>query len=296
MQLENHMKFTLQNQQVKLQVKSQGAELCSLKRQDSDVEYLWQADPQFWPRHAPVLFPIVGKLPQSRYASEGKTFEMGQHGFARDMEFELVQHTPDRLIFALDYSEETLQRYPYRFRLQISYSLQHDVLSIIYKVKNTDAEAIYFSIGAHPAFNCPLFADEAFTDYFLCFEKPETQHRHLLEDGLFSGETEPVLNQDAELPLTHALFQEKDAVVFKHLESGRVSLRSRNHGHGVEMQFGGFPYFGIWSKGKAPFVCLEPWFGLAGKAGEQVPLQEKEGILRLLPKQKFTCCHSIRVF
>ncbi|PSR52194.1 hypothetical protein AHMF7605_00990 [Adhaeribacter arboris] len=287
---------TLQNGTFQIGVQEQGAELCSFKNNQNNLEYIWQADPAIWARHAPVLFPTVGKLKDNRYTYQGNAYTLPQHGFARDYSFALESKTENSLTFLLQQSEATLTNYPFSFRLYISYRLQENALTIAYCVENPGDSILFFSLGAHPGFTCPLFPDEKFSDYYLQFEHPEALERYLLEQGLQNGQTEAVLlENDSQLPLNYELF-EKDAIVLKNLRSEKISLRSRHHEHGLDFVFKGFPYFGIWTKEKnAPFICLEPWHGIADSINSSGDLTEKEGIISLPPSKNFTCEYSIVV-
>lgn len=281
--------------QYRIAVNPLGAELCSFLDTKTMVEYIWQADPQVWPRHAPVLFPIVGKLPENTYTYKGKTYHLSQHGFARDLRFTVVEETDNSLSFELQDSPGTHGQYPFPFLLQISYLLQANKLTVDYQVSNPGEEEMYFSIGMHPGFNCPLHAAERFTDYFLEFEQPETLVRHLLVKGLLNGETETVLENKNVLPLRDDLFA-KDALVLKSFKSQYLTLKSNAHPNQVKIGFSGFPYLGIWSKPVgASFVCIEPWHGIAGTIGASADLAEKEGIIRLEPEADFACSYTIEV-
>ncbi len=288
----------LQNGQYKIGVQEEGAELCSFLDKKEQLEYIWQANPRIWPRHAPVLFPIVGKVPEGKYTFGDKIYNLPQHGFARDQKFTLIERTDTTLAFELTDSPVTKAIYPFAFRLVLKYILEGNSLVINYTVQNPSAEEnLYFSIGGHPGFNCPLFpATESFTDYYLEFDKPETQNRYLLSNGLQNGETEPVLQNQDILPLKYDLF-EKDAVVLKGLASEKISLKTAKHAHGLDFEFKDFPYFGIWTKEPgAPFICLEPWHGIAGSINNGNNLAEKEGVILLEPKKDFTCAYAIKVY
>ncbi|QMU29446.1 aldose 1-epimerase family protein [Adhaeribacter radiodurans] len=288
---------TLQNNTYQISVQEHGAELCSFKNTQTNLEYIWQADPAIWARHAPVLFPMVGKLKNNQYTYQGKSYTLPQHGFARDQSFTLESKTENSLTFRLNQSEVTLANYPFDFGLFISYRLAENALTISYRVENPRKDSLYFSLGAHPGFNCPLLPDEKFSDYYLKFEQPETLERYLLNNGLQNGQTEPVpLENDNQLPLTYKLFTEKDAIVLKNLRSEKISLRSKNHDHGLDFTFKGYPYLGIWTKGQdAPFICLEPWHGIADSINSSGELTEKEGIITLPPNEVFTCEYIIAV-
>ncbi|MGV3538746.1 MAG: aldose 1-epimerase family protein [Rufibacter sp.] len=287
----------LENDYLRIGVKSHGAELCSMVKREGNREYLWQADGEYWNRHAPILFPIVGRLPKGEYLHQGKTYTLPPHGFARDMPFTLVEKSADQLVYELQASDETLKVYPFRFVLRVLYTLQDQTLEVKWQVHHAGAGEMLFSIGAHPAFNVPMLNGGSFEDYYLEFSQPETLSRYLLEEstGLLSGETEPVLDNMALLPLRYDYF-EKDALVFKNFKSDRVTLKCDHHPHYVQMNFAGFPFLGIWTKRRgAPFLCLEPWYGIAGSAGEPVELSEKEGMNSIGSGETFEAAYSMTV-
>ncbi|WP_181304480.1 aldose 1-epimerase family protein [Rufibacter sp. XAAS-G3-1] len=292
------MKATyLENEYVRVGVKSTGAELCSFLKKEGNREYIWQADGTFWNRHAPVLFPIVGRLPQDQYLHQGQTYSLPQHGFARDKEFALVEEQENRLVFELKATEETKKNYPFDFALRLVYTLRGQTLEVTWQVQHLGEGEMLFSIGAHPAFNVPMLPGGAFEDYYLEFSQPETLSRYLLEDGtgLQNGQTEPVLDNMAILPLRYEHY-EKDAIVFKSFRSDRVTLKSDQHPHFVQVQFANFPYLGIWTKRVgAPFLCIEPWYGVAGSAGEPIELRDKEGMQSLGPGETFEAAYSITI-
>jgi len=295
------MQHTLSNDHCRVAINTKGAELTSFVRTDPqqnlpELEYIWQADPAVWSRHAPVLFPIVGKLPQDTYLYQGQEYKLPQHGFARDREFVLAHQTDTELTFELRADEESRKVYPFDFVLRITYQLRNLALTVRWDVLNPAADQeLLFSIGAHPAFRCPLLPDETFEDYLFRFDQPVTFERYLLQNGLLSGETAPVLHQQAELPLTYDLFAD-DALVLKHFDFNQLSLRSRRSDRAVRVQFDGFPYLGLWTKGPgAEFVCIEPWQGIAGSVGAPVELADKEGILTLAPGQSFTASYTMEI-
>ncbi|MDB5261142.1 MAG: aldose 1-epimerase family protein [Adhaeribacter sp.] len=289
------MMHYLENENSSVAIKTSGAELSSFLNKQENLEYIWQADPQVWPRHAPVLFPVVGKLPAGKYNYGGKTYELPQHGFARDLDFKLISQENNQLIFELIDSEKTQAVYPFAFRLLIIYRLAENALEITYTVENPAAGDLYFSIGAHPAFRVPLFPGESFTDYYLEFEKPETQNHHLLEQGLLNGKSEPLLKNQTRLPLSYDLFMQ-DALVFKKVASEKIQIKTPRHQHGISFEFKGFPFFGIWTKEpEAAFICLEPWHGIASTVGDTGELALKEGIINLPPGEQFSCSYIIRI-
>lgn len=291
------MEHFLENDQLRIRVKEEGAELSSLQHKGNNLEYLWQANPAVWARHAPVLFPIVGRLKDNTYQYEGKSYTMGQHGFARDLRWQLEASTADQLVFLLRETAESLQQYPFSFELRTIYHLEKNTLSVTCEVKNTNEGDMPFSIGTHPGFRCPLQEGEAYEDYYLEFEKKESLDRQLLTDGLRNGKTSHVpLQNGRELALDTSLF-EADAIVLEGVESTWLELRSRNHGHGLRFTMEGFPYLGIWTKpGNKEFICLEPWHGVASPVAGPNDIREKEGI-RILPAgESFSCQFRITLF
>ncbi len=287
------MLYFLENDNYKVGIESRGAELQHFIKKDEELELIWQADPQVWASHAPTLFPIVGELPNGSYTYEDETYHMKRHGFARHKEFKLVDEHHDKLVFELTHDDETLEQYPFKFTLLVAYKLEWNKLSVTYLVRSDDDHALYFSVGGHPGFNVPLYPNEKYTDYYLAFDEEETLSRYLLSpDGLQNGDTERVLQQERVLPLNHSYF-EKDALVFKNLNSCKVTLASHTNPRAIEFDFDGFPYLGIWAKPEGNFVCIEPWCGIAGRVGETGELREKEGIQELAPKQSFERTFSI---
>ncbi|WP_400193576.1 aldose 1-epimerase family protein [Hymenobacter sp. B81] len=295
----NQPTYILENDRCRVTVNQHGAELSSLVRTDlNGLEYLWQADARVWGRHAPVLFPIVGRLPNDRYQHAGQTYQLPQHGFARDRAFALQQQTADSLTLRLRDDAASRGHYPFAFELDIEYRLAGTGLHVGWRVHNPAPDAeLLFSIGAHPGFRCPLLPDERFEDYVFRFDHPVQLERYLLAGGLLTGATEPVptAEQGRELPLSYELFSQ-DALVFKHYDFSHLTLASRRSGRGVRVEFDGFPYLGLWTKGPgAPFVCIEPWQGIAGSVSGPAELRDKEGILTLAPGATFTSSYHIEL-
>ena len=264
-----------------------------MKNNVSGLEYIWQAGRE-WPKHSPVLFPIVGTLKNGTYIYEGNLYKMDRHGFARNKVFNVLQSDLSIAELELKWSDETLLIYPFQFRLKIRYSLSHEGLMVSYVTVNEGENDMLFSIGAHPAFKVPLNEDETYEDYFLKFNRKENAQRWTIKDGLILN---PVnfLNDQDELMLTHKLFY-NDALVFKGLKSDSISIKSRKSAVGLDFFFQGYPYFGIWSARNADFVCLEPWHGIAGSAEGSQLLSDKEGILKLEAGKQFVCSFNIKIY
>lgn len=289
---------TLTSATARVEIAAHGAELTSFVDLASGREYLWPADPAQWARHAPLLFPIVGRLPDDTYLHNGQRYKLPQHGFARDQEFALIEQDATSLTFQLMASEASRAIFPFEFELRVRYELRGRVLTVGWHVRNPAAasQELLFSLGAHPAFNCPLEAGKQFGDYAFHFDHPVTLARQLLSGGLRSGATAPVLQNQAVLPLSYELFKD-DALVFDHFDFTRLTLQKTDKtGPFVRMQFDGFPYLGLWTKGPgAAFVCIEPWQGVASPVGPPQELREKEGILTLAPSQVFDTSYSIEI-
>ncbi len=231
-----------------------------------------------------------------KYTVDGITYELPQHGLARVRDFEMIEQTKNSISFELKYSEDTLKVYPFKFSLIIKYTLNDINLSIDYIVKNLDNKEMYFSIGAHPAFMCPIENDK-FDDYYFEFnEKENASIMQLVGPGYFSKEEKPYLKDENIINLSTDLFK-NDALVFKNLKSNKISLKSKNHKKYLEFDFGEFPYLGLWTKDTgAPFVCIEPWFGHADFDGFNGEFKDKAAIQSLMPNKEFHCNYNISFF
>jgi len=286
---------TIENNRLQVRVKTLGAELTSLETIDNGSEYLWQGDPRYWAGQAQVLFPIVGRVENGTCLIENEEYELGVHGFAKEREFRLVEQEPESLTYSLESDKDSLQNYPYRFALKVQYSLSGNALSVGYRVHNIDTRTLYFSTGAHPGFNCPWNEGTSMEDYSLVFEEPETAIRILHKEGLLNGGTELFLKGENRIKLSHELFG-GGAIILKGLKSRNVTLKCSRSKRQVRVDFAGFPYLVIWSaKGNAPFVCIEPWYGVPSTRGKKRDLSKKEGIISLEAGRIFQCQYSIIV-
>ena len=281
------MNTTISNSTLKASIKNAGAELFSLKNQDK--EFIWEGNPDFWGKHSPILFPIVGTLKNNIYTVEEKEYQLPRHGFARDMEFVQTTKSENSATFSLQSNAETLKKYPFKFELQLIYTLKESTLDIEYKVINQNTTKMPFSIGAHPAIALP----GNFDDYSLKFEKEEVLKFSLLENDLVSNKTQVLETIEHLVPLNYKLF-ENDALVFKTLESNSLTILENSKPY-LKVVFEDFPNLGIWTKEQAPFICIEPWFGYSDTPKNSGDLFEKEGILILDPDQTFTSKFSIQI-
>ena len=286
----------LENALIKVELSAQGAELQSIFHKQHTIEYLWQGETSIWPRKAPVLFPIVGKVKDNTYIFNEQAYSLPQHGFARDRTFKLLASTSTSCVYRLTSSEETIHIFPFEFELDIIYSIEGAALKVEYRIYNPSVKNdLYFSIGAHPGFRCPLVDGETFEDYYLEFDKAEKLNRILLDGGLRGDATEEVPLINNKLPLTVDLFGPKDAIVVSGLNSERISLKSNKSAHGLHFDYKNYPWFGIWSK-PGPFVCLEPWMGVADDIHSTGDFTEKESIQKLKPQNEVQYSYSMEVF
>lgn len=286
----------LENEVLLVEMKTAGAELTRIFHKDTGLEYLWNADSKFWGRHSPVLFPTVGRLVEDTYLIDGKPYHLGQHGFARDRDFQVVEQTEKSVRFELDADEDSLAVYPYKFKLSIIYTIEKNTVAVSYEVENTDNKRIYFSIGAHPAFNLPLTDGTTFEDYYLDFGTEENLETLCLEGPYRSGEIKKVVDEAARyLPLNYDLFK-NDALIFEALKQKEMTIKSDKTPHFVKVSFPEFPFVGVWTaKAGTPFLCIEPWYGIADGAGESVELRDKAGIEHLEPEAVFASEYEITV-
>ena len=277
----------LENDLIRIEVRDLGAELTSLYDKKNKIEHMWQADAAFWPWHAPVLFPVVGRCLNDEIQVDGKAYKMEKHGFARKSDFRLVEQLPDLLHFTLSASEKTLASFPYHFDFHIFYEIKGNYLIQTFEVENTGKETMYFQLGGHPAFAVPFLPDERYEDYFIEFEKDTLLDReNINEDGFFDGSVANVLSGSNRLVLQKDMFS-KDAIILKDLNSRKVTIRSERHEHSLTVEFPSFNYLGLWAKVNAPYVCIEPWLGCADTAGKPATFRDKEGILSLAADDKF---------
>ena len=272
---------TLKSQSLTVKINPKGAELTSLFNHENQTEYVWSADPNFWGKSSPVLFPIVGSLKENSYRFEGQKYTLPRHGFARDSVFVVEKSNGNSVTFLLTHDENTLKVYPFKFEFRLIYSLENNTLKVTYSVKNIGDNKMCFSVGGHPAFAVPLSENTTYDDYYLEFNKMETFKRWgLTSDGLIETQPFDFLIDTNKLNLTKELFYD-DAIVFKNLESTAVILKSDKTNHQLRFNFEGFPYIGIWAAKDANFVCIEPWCGIADAANHNQELTEKEGIICL---------------
>lgn len=289
--------ITLENKQLKIAVKKTGAELCEITSVKNNTEFMWDANPEVWGSYAPNLFPIIGALKNDSYLFENQEYNLPKHGIIRNNDAVILQEqTENSLTFKLTFNENSLKNYPFKFEFFITYKLVNNTIELLHTVKNVDDKPMYFSLGGHPAFKCPIYENEHYDDYFLEFEHTENSKTHLINmaNGLISKETKPIFNNTNKLPLTHHLFDE-DALIFKDLKSKKVILKSKSHGEILSVSYSDFSYLGIWAKPTGNYVCIEPWLGIADNEDTNQDFKTKEGILKLDAGNTFKAIYTIEI-
>lgn len=291
---------TLSNSILTVQIAEHGAELQSIKK--GSKEYLWQGDSKFWGRRSPILFPFVGRVWDNKFRHEGKTYEMGQHGFARDMDFRITYKDDNGIVFWLESTPETLEKYPFPFRLMVGYLLEDNKLTVKWRVDNLSDKDVYFQIGAHPAFNLPDFnpADEV-RGYFGLYgpnSGRELKYTAPAEKGCVSAELHTLnLNKEGLMPITAHTF-DHDTFIFENQHLQKVMLDDKNQEPYITVDFDA-PLVALWSPTKqhpdCPFVCIEPWYGRCDSVGYEGELKDRAWMQCLKSMENFDVSYSIRI-
>ena len=269
------MLYNKKNGNIEITVESKGAELKALLKDGKD--FMWNADAKYWAKTSPVLFPFVGGCKEGKYTYKGIEYPMGRHGFARDNEFELVEIGENNLKFSYKSNEESLKVYPFNFEFIINYVITADGVNLEYEVFNKEDGEMYFNLGTHPAFMASEFP---VTDYYLEFSEPETLDLYTLVGLTVAKETKPFLKNEKVIKITEDLFKD-DALVFKGHKSEYLSLKNVNNSEEVKVSLKDFTWLGIWAPPGAPFVCLEPWCGVADMEDHNGDLTKKEAVNKL---------------
>lgn len=273
-----------------------GGELTSY-RCENNGEYIWSGDEAFWSGRNPVLFPIVGTLEKNRVRIHGEEYTMNRHGFARRMEFSVIEQGSDYAVLELVASEQSLAQYPCKFSLKVRQELIENGFRTTFIVKNTGDRDMPFCIGAHTAFNCPLYPGERFEDYVVKFDfNEDVPSRVSTPEGyLHASDTEPCLEHSDRIPLRHSIFDEADTLTLEGLKSTAAELINPKTGRGVRMEFDGFPMFAIWTipHKNAPYICLEPWCGCSHIVGEGEEFKDKHHSQLLRPDEAAEFSYSV---
>ena len=286
---------TLSNDKVCIQIADHGAELVSIVA--NETEYLWQADPKYWGRHSPVLFPIVGRVWDNTYRHKGSLYELGQHGFARDKDFQLTYEEDDALIYSLESDEDTLKKYPFPFVLEIGYRLKGNRIEVMWSVQNTGNETMYFQIGAHPAFYYrdldPVTNERGFLDFGK--NKKTLEFVFPTEKGCTPEKRETLTLNEGMLELTPATFQ-CDTYIFENNQLKKITLTDKQKNPYISLEFES-PLVAVWSPSVAhpdvPFVCIEPWYGRCDTVGYHGEFKDRRWMQALEPDKSFEASYSI---
>ena len=286
---------TLSNSILTVQIAEHGAELQSIKKDGK--EYLWQGDAKFWGRRSPVLFPIVGRVWNNKYRHAGNTYEIGQHGFARDMDFKLTYKEDKRAVYWLESTPDTLGKFPFPFRLLVGYLLEENKITVKWRVENLGAMDMYFQIGAHPAFYFPKF-DAATKDrgFFVFDRKSDLEYIMPIEKGCVSPERHVLkLNKEGLMPIDIHTF-DCDTYIFDNKQLKKITLLDKKKKPHISLEFNS-PLVALWSPTKThpdcPFVCIEPWYGRCDSVGYSGELKDREWIQKLEPKETFDVEYKI---
>lgn len=291
------MMIVIENDWLMVEISTNGAEVRKVKHKKNGLDYMWTGDKAYWGRVSPILFPIVGRLQEDQYQLDDKTYEMSQHGFLRDVVFEVDEQTTTDVSFTFESAGRFLHIYPYDFKACIRYIIIQDSLIVRWKIVNENKVEMYFSIGAHPAFRIPLLENETIEDYSLHFIA--ATNKDVMEFELKNSliHEKGMANDLSMIKLTSSLFVH-DALIYSNID--QITLASNISNHGVEVTFEEFPFVGIWSKymdtdGKiAPFVCIEPWYGMADTYHTTGNLKEKFGINKLKQRESFQAEYKIK--
>lgn len=282
------MNYTLNNNSVSISVKKYGAELSSFKSEDTSIEYLWQGNPDVWYGQSPILFPIVGTLLDNKCRIDGKEYEMFRHGIARKRDFELKEQGENSLTLTQSWNDESLERYPYKYIFDIEFRLDGKKLTVTHTIKNADNKTMYFSIGAHPGFNCKI-GDR------LSFAEPETLVCEKIDaDSILDGKHYPTLENETDIVITKDIF-DGDALILSGMKSDTVYLKSDFRPQMIKINFGKAPVLGIWAKPGAEYVCIEPWYGINDSREVKKDFCEKRLIQKLEPNDKFDFVWSAEI-
>ncbi len=277
--------LTIENQNYLVKVNPVGAELSGICAKKDGYEYMWQGDPAIWKGHSPLLFPVVGKLVGDGYRYRGQNYTMPKHGFLSKETFRISEHGDQSLTLVFDQWEKYAGIYPFRYRVEVNFLLSDASLWISHIVTNCQQAPMYFSLGAHPAFRC-------LAGGYVQFPLKEQVQAWRFDDQKIIAKREPFLTGESIFPIKEDTFA-ADAYVLEDVRSPFVWVRNPAEGKSVKVHLGGAPYLGIWAKPAAPYVCIEPWQGLDDDYNQSGDLEDKKGIIRLLPGERHIFTYGI---
>ncbi len=293
------MTVSISSEILKIKINTFGAEISSITDYN-DVEYLWQADEKVWKRHAPVLFPFICNTASKKYTYKGEEFSLDNHGFARDSEFEVLSVKENSAEFCLSYSEKSLKSYPFKFKLYVNYTVIGKEIKFTYRVENADEKEIYFFIGGHPAFRCPIRSDEDFSDYSVIYEKTED-----IDQTALDGSLKVILENNNKLKLSHETFA-NDVILKDKPNSSFVAIVSKNFDHKIRLRFDNAGCIAVWSSyfaddksrtENAKFVCLEPWSSTPVYMAEnnETDIEKMSNAIKLEKNNVYKFAYSVEI-
>ena len=286
---------TLSNDKISIEIANHGAELTSIMA--NEQEYLWQGDSKYWGRHSPVLFPIVGRVWDNPYKNEGAIYKLGQHGFARDMDFQLTYEEDNAVFYTLESNEETMKVYPFPFVLEIGYRLKGNRIEVMWSVQNCGDKDLYFQIGAHPAFYYRDLDANTCERGFLDFGKNTKTLKYIspAEKGCVSEKEHTLELHDGLMELTSDTFG-CDTYIFENGQVKKITLMDKQKAPYLSLEFSS-PLVAVWSPSAAhpdvPFVCIEPWYGRCDKVGYHGEFKDREWMQHVEPGKSFEVGYSI---
>jgi galactose mutarotase-like enzyme len=288
--------YKLENSDLLIEINEHGAELNKLFSKKHNIDFLWSGDAKFWGKKAPILFPIVGRLKDNETIIEGQIYNMNQHGFARDCTFKLISENKSSITYSLTDNEDTTKKFPYKFELQISYKLNKNSIEVLWNVKNKDSRTMYFSIGAHPAFNVPFNIGENLEDYYLAFKTDRDVEKYTFQIPYIKEKNK--VKTPKNIFIKPELFTD-DALVYSGIDE--VTLKSNSNNMAIKVSFTDFPFLGIWSpfysetKTMAPFICIEPWYGIADLVDTTKAFENKFGVNKIEVDEEFNASYEITI-
>lgn len=282
------MTYYIENEYIKIGVKTAGAELTSFVSKESDIEYLWQGNPDVWYGQSPVLFPIIGRVLDDKYFVDGKEYTMPKHGLFRKRDAVLVEKTADTMTFMEKSDDETKKIFPFEFEVYVIFELINKSLKVTHKIVNKSDTTMYFSIGGHPGFNCEI------GDYLLFDEKENLDTIEIDTGCLRTGKLIPLLKNDNKIVITKDIFN-NDALIFTGMKSKNITLASDNHSRQVIFDYSDCSYLGIWAKPGAPYVCIEPWWGVNDSHERKDDFSQKDAIISLDSGNTYNCYWSAEI-
>lgn len=279
------MYYRIENDFLTCEIDDMGAQLHSLISKENEKEYVWYGKTEIWYGQAPILFPVIGMLLDEKYRYNGKEYSMPKHGLARKLLFNVDECSGSKAVFSLSSTEETLQKYPFEFRLTVIFELIGKTLKNTFVVDNKNDGEMYFSLGAHPGFNCAI-GDK------IEFEYPETISTERIDtDSIIIDKKFPLMDNSREIEITKEIF-EPDALILSGMKSKKLRIKGENE---IEFTFGDCPFLGIWAKPGAPYVCIEPWYGVNDGRDYKDDISQKRGIQHLNKGEKFEYAWAIDI-